>query len=199
MVAPVLSATILAAMQANILAAFPTAVPTPFQPIMANAIGTGVVNSVKMAIGLGLPGQFQAAGPSVGILGLDPASMIAGASGFILAQLGSVGVATPLILSAIFTSIIAHMQLVTVMTDMTSGFGGPIIKIDQMPASLVLANILKELPESMLAPILSSVGGKIFFEAVATGFANDMALKGKPAPLHLATSGPTGQTMARFT
>ena len=192
--ATVLSANILAAMQANVKAQFPDAVATPFQPIMAKAIGTGVVESVQVAVGMGLPGQYNSTAPSIGIMGLDPALMISSAQDVMKQAFGGVGSATPLILSAIYTSIIAHMQLVTV----TGVYGGPIVSITGMPASLVLSNIIKELPPDTAATIMSSVGGETFFKAIATGFASDMLANGKPTPIPVASSGPSGQTVAVF-
>ena len=198
MSAELLGNAILASMQSNIKAKYPNAIPMPFQPIMANAIAKGFVKSLQIASGIGSPGQLPAVGPGLGITGLSPDAMVAEAKPVFLGKIGSIGEALELILSAIYTPTVAHMALVTVTSAPTSTFGGVINTISQMPPSLVLDNILAEIPDQYKNPMLTAKAGPIMFEAIATGFANVMLLQGKPGPIPMATSGSTGLTIAKF-
>ena len=198
MSAELLGNTILASIQGNIKAKYPEAIPMPFQTILANAIAKGFVKSLQIASGIGSPGQYQATGPGTGITGLSPDDMVAAAKPVFIGKIGSIGEALELILSAIYVPTVAHMAQVTVMTAPTSGFGGVISVISQMPPSLVLSNILAEIPDQYRIPMLKAKAGPIMFEAIATGFANVMLQQGKPAPIPMATTGSAGVTVAKF-
>lgn len=196
LVPSVLSEQIAALMVTEINAVLPGATPTPFQRDLASAVSAGIIKSLKTeAKAVGTTG-FSAIGTGVGINGLSPDRMVAFAVQVFRSKIGSTGIATEAILSAVFKPTVLHLQTATVIS--ITGFGGPLLSVLGLVESAVTQNILDAFPSGARATLDRSRFGKILLESIASGFVREVLTSGIPGAIPMAGIVP-GPTIGMFT
>lgn len=190
-----LGGLIAVAIPVQIQSMFPTAIPMPIQTDFAMACAKGFVSNIKgSAKGVGAAG-LPMAGTGIGINGISATKMSAYALQKFQEKLGSSGPAAKPFLDAIFEPTVKHLALTQVIS--LTGFGGPLLKVTNLIPDKVAQDIEDALPAQVRENLKKSRAGRIFIDAIAYGFCQEITTVGIPGAIPMAGLG-AGPTMAFF-